>query len=203
MVDRKGRGFCSLMLCSDKTNFDTVKIFKSGFWSFYQLKIIPVWPKDWAGPEPVSSQESCETNQNFEPFKLLIVSFISTAHLSFWAHHSETLHCVHVCLNGDCCSGSVVLVLFWFCSEASCCPDVNVWSKLELFAAVVQCFCSLWVFLWAGSFPVCYQSCAVFIENFPRCCRINMTEVVSTPASGSPLLIGILGTVNRVDEDLI
>lgn len=27
MVDRKGRGFCSLMLCSDKTNFDTVKWF--------------------------------------------------------------------------------------------------------------------------------------------------------------------------------
>lgn len=55
--------------------------------------------------------------------------------------------------------------------------------------------CSLSVsFPLSRSFPVCYQSRGVFIESFPRCCRINMMEVVSTQASGSPLVISILGT---------
>lgn len=179
-----GRGGASALWCCAQIKQTLTRW--SGFWSFYQLKMIQeqwVWPKDWAGLKPVSSLESCGNNLNFEPFKLLIITFISTAHLSFWAHDSETTVFMFVWIE------TVVLVLlFWFCSGASC--GVN-WNTLLQLSSL----CSLSVsFPLSRSFPVCYQSRAVFIESFPRCCRINMMEVVSTPASGSPLVISILGT---------
>lgn len=134
-----GRGGASALWCCAQIKQTLTQW--SAFWSFYQLKMIQeqwVWPKDWAGLKPVSSEESCGNNLNFEPFKLLIITFISTAHLSFWAHDSETTVFMFVWIE------TVVLVLlFWFCSGASWGLDVNLWSKLEHFAAVVQFVLSL------------------------------------------------------------
>lgn len=89
-----GRGGASALWCCAQIKQTLTQW--SGFWSFYQLKMIQeqwVWPKDWAGLKPVSSEESCGNNLNFEPFKLLIITFISTAHLSFWAHNRNCSLC--------------------------------------------------------------------------------------------------------------